>query len=96
MQPHSPILLSAGGGTEPLQPKLLQAPSPSLLLHISSFPFLDTWRQSGGPSEGPGFVGTSGHHGPTRKDGGPVPEGPKAKRLRFQGSGSGLTTEMFQ
>ena len=71
MQPHSPILLSAGGRTEPLQPKLLQAPAPGLLLHISPFPFLDTWRRSGGPREGPGFVGTSDHQGLTRKDGEP-------------------------
>ena len=63
-----PILLSAGGGTKPLQPKLLQAPAPQPPAAHKLLPLL--WI----PEEGVGgaqFVGTSDHQGLTRKNGNP-------------------------
>lgn len=70
---------------------------PSLLLNTSSFPFFGHLEREWGAPGGPRVCG---YFTPSRADqerwGTLFLRDPKAKKHRFQGSGSGLRTETFQ
>lgn len=102
MQPCPPHFCLQGEGPSPCSPSCSRflppsLPPPSLLLNTSSFPFFGHLEREWGAPGGPRVCG---YFRPSRADqerwGALFLRDPKAKRHRFQGSGSGLRTETFQ